>query len=316
MGAAASREEQRQRQDSQSGQYTLNHGPQSIHRPGLRTGASGSRAGHVRGLPSGARPEAPERVSKAPTGAGRRAPSAGLVPERGGAGFRAPGRLLRRGASGLRAPEPGLPERASKAPTGAGAGLRAPGRFLGRLPSAGVRLPSGAVRGSEPPGVRRQLLWPLERQLFWPVRIVLNRYQQQHSILWVVWAALRAVQSGVGLWENTTKEEVLKRARTEIWQSWRRACAENADHPRAAELFDRHTLPAFHDPFAGGWPWSAQSPSTGVPGSAARSMRKQTSRKAGARCLKMLRETIKVAIGARDDGRGRGPTCCNVSGCG
>ena len=54
------------------------------------------------------------------------------------------------------------------------------------------------------------------------------------------------------LWENTTNEEVLKRARTEIWQSWRRACAKNAGHPRAAELFDRHTLPAFHDPFAGG----------------------------------------------------------------
>ena len=54
------------------------------------------------------------------------------------------------------------------------------------------------------------------------------------------------------LWENTTNEDVLKRARTEIWQSWRRACAENADHPRAAELFDRYTLPAFHDPFAGG----------------------------------------------------------------
>lgn len=53
-------------------------------------------------------------------------------------------------------------------------------------------------------------------------------------------------------WENTTNEEVLDRAREEIWQSWRRACAENADHPRAAELFDRHTLPAFHDPFAGG----------------------------------------------------------------
>ena len=29
-------------------------------------------------------------------------------------------------------------------------------------------------------------------------------------------------------------------------------CAENADHPRAKELFDRHKLPAFHDPFAGG----------------------------------------------------------------
>ena len=53
-------------------------------------------------------------------------------------------------------------------------------------------------------------------------------------------------------WENTTNEEVLERARAEIWQSWRAACAENADHPRARELFDRHKLPAFHDPFAGG----------------------------------------------------------------
>jgi len=53
-------------------------------------------------------------------------------------------------------------------------------------------------------------------------------------------------------WENTTNEIVLQAARDEIWQSWRRACAENADHPRAKELFDRHKLPAFHDPFAGG----------------------------------------------------------------
>jgi len=53
-------------------------------------------------------------------------------------------------------------------------------------------------------------------------------------------------------WENTTNEEVLQRARDEIWVSWRRACAENADHPRAKELFDRDKLPAFHDPFAGG----------------------------------------------------------------
>ncbi len=53
-------------------------------------------------------------------------------------------------------------------------------------------------------------------------------------------------------WENTTNEDVLRRAREEIWQSWRRACAQNAAHPRAAELFDRHRLPAFHDPFAGG----------------------------------------------------------------
>ena len=54
------------------------------------------------------------------------------------------------------------------------------------------------------------------------------------------------------LWENTTNETVLQAARDEIWASWRRACAENADHPRVKELFDRKKLPAFHDPFAGG----------------------------------------------------------------
>lgn len=54
------------------------------------------------------------------------------------------------------------------------------------------------------------------------------------------------------LWKNTTNEKVLKQARDEIWQSWRRTCAEYADHPKAKELFDRYKLPAFHDPFAGG----------------------------------------------------------------
>ena len=53
-------------------------------------------------------------------------------------------------------------------------------------------------------------------------------------------------------WENTTNDELLEQARAEIWQSWRRTCAENADHPQAKELFDRHKLPVFHDPFAGG----------------------------------------------------------------
>ena len=53
-------------------------------------------------------------------------------------------------------------------------------------------------------------------------------------------------------WENTTNEEVLQQARDEIWQSWRRTCAEKADHPKAKEIFDRNKLPAFHDPFAGG----------------------------------------------------------------
>lgn len=54
------------------------------------------------------------------------------------------------------------------------------------------------------------------------------------------------------LWENTTNEEVLEQARAEIWQSWRSACADYVDHPRAKDLFDRYKLPAFHDPFAGG----------------------------------------------------------------
>ena len=54
------------------------------------------------------------------------------------------------------------------------------------------------------------------------------------------------------LWENTTNEELLQQARAEIRRSWRRTCADNAGHPRAAELFDPDRLPAFHDPFAGG----------------------------------------------------------------
>src|SRR6202051_5144862 len=53
-------------------------------------------------------------------------------------------------------------------------------------------------------------------------------------------------------WENTTNETVLQAARDEIWQSWRRACADNADHPRATGVFDRNSLPAFNDPFCGG----------------------------------------------------------------
>ena len=53
-------------------------------------------------------------------------------------------------------------------------------------------------------------------------------------------------------WENTNNEKVLAQAREEIRESWRRTCTGNADHPRAAELFDPDRLPAFHDPFAGG----------------------------------------------------------------
>jgi putative DNA methylase len=61
-------------------------------------------------------------------------------------------------------------------------------------------------------------------------------------------------------WDNTSNEKVLQNARGEIWQSWRRACAEFVDHPRAHELFNRQELPPFCDPFAGSGslPLSAQ----------------------------------------------------------
>jgi putative DNA methylase len=54
------------------------------------------------------------------------------------------------------------------------------------------------------------------------------------------------------LWENTTNETVLERARAEIRRSWREVCELNRDHPQAAELFNPDKLPALHDPFAGG----------------------------------------------------------------
>ncbi|MDV7904255.1 DUF1156 domain-containing protein [Pseudomonas aeruginosa] len=53
-------------------------------------------------------------------------------------------------------------------------------------------------------------------------------------------------------WENTNNEEVLGRARAEIWKSWRETCELNKGHPQAAELFNPEKLPGFHDPFAGG----------------------------------------------------------------
>jgi putative DNA methylase len=54
------------------------------------------------------------------------------------------------------------------------------------------------------------------------------------------------------LWENTTNEEVLERARAEIRRSWREVCELNKDHPEARALFDPDKLPPLHDPFAGG----------------------------------------------------------------
>jgi len=53
-------------------------------------------------------------------------------------------------------------------------------------------------------------------------------------------------------WENTNNDEVLERARAEIWKSWRETCELNKSHPLAAELFNPEKIPGFHDPFAGG----------------------------------------------------------------
>ena len=50
------------------------------------------------------------------------------------------------------------------------------------------------------------------------------------------------------LWENTTNETVLERARAAIRKSWRETCEMNKGQPG----FDPERLPAFHDPFAGG----------------------------------------------------------------
>jgi adenine-specific DNA methylase len=70
------------------------------------------------------------------------------------------------------------------------------------------------------------------------------------------WAASRKrlfkIIEDLVLWENTTNEVVLERARVEIRKSWREVCELNKEHPQAAELFNLEKLPAFHDPFAGG----------------------------------------------------------------
>ena len=71
---------------------------------------------------------------------------------------------------------------------------------------------------------------------------------------------LFAIIKDLVLWENTTNEVVLERARAEIWQSWRRACVESATQLCTRELFHQQKLPAFCDPFAGSGalPLSAQ----------------------------------------------------------
>lgn len=70
------------------------------------------------------------------------------------------------------------------------------------------------------------------------------------------WAASRkrlfTIIEDLVVWENSTNEEVLERARAEIRKSWVETCELNQDHPQAEQLFNPDRLPAFHDPFAGG----------------------------------------------------------------
>jgi putative DNA methylase len=70
------------------------------------------------------------------------------------------------------------------------------------------------------------------------------------------WAASRkrlfAILQDLVKWDNTTNEDVLEKARSEIRKSWRETCELNKLNPQAAELFNPEKLPAFHDPFAGG----------------------------------------------------------------
>ena len=54
------------------------------------------------------------------------------------------------------------------------------------------------------------------------------------------------------LWDNSTNQIVLEKARVEIRRSWLEVCELNKAHPKASELFDPETLPSLHDPFSGG----------------------------------------------------------------
>ncbi len=65
-------------------------------------------------------------------------------------------------------------------------------------------------------------------------------------------AKLFSIIEELVLWENTTNETVLERARVEIHNSWREVCELNKEHPQAEELFNQNKMPGLHDPFAGG----------------------------------------------------------------
>jgi putative DNA methylase len=70
------------------------------------------------------------------------------------------------------------------------------------------------------------------------------------------WTKTRARLFGIiqelVLWENTTNEVVLEKAREEIRKSWCETCELNKHHPQVMDLFNPDKMPGLHDPFAGG----------------------------------------------------------------
>lgn len=65
-------------------------------------------------------------------------------------------------------------------------------------------------------------------------------------------ARLFSIIEDLVLWENTSNDVVLERARDEIRRSWRETCELNTHHPDAVTLFNPEKMPGLHDPFAGG----------------------------------------------------------------
>jgi putative DNA methylase len=53
-------------------------------------------------------------------------------------------------------------------------------------------------------------------------------------------------------WDNTDNEELLAKARVEIYDSWKEVCALNAETSEREALFNEEAIPALHDPFSGG----------------------------------------------------------------
>ena len=86
-----------------------------------------------------------------------------------------------------------------------------------------------------------------------------EQFPTEHDQLTERTRLFRIIQDLI-LWDNTHREDILGAAQAEIWQSWRRTCADATCTQGASEQYDATRLPAFCDPFAGSGslPLSAQ----------------------------------------------------------